>query len=163
MMNVSFNEDTLFVTVSNLAPPSVTLGSTPMAVTVAAQGLQGAKGDPGADGAPGVSLPIVFARRGVCEVLDGRLRYRMPFAATLTGYSAAMGAGTPPLGAALIADINLNGIAIATLTVPDGAEEVAEVALNEAVSVGDFLTVDITQVGSTEPGSDLSIFITYEV
>jgi hypothetical protein len=96
-------------------------------------------------------------------MLEGGLNYRFPFPARLIGYSAAMGFGTPPLGADIIVDFLINNVVVGTLVVPDGDEDVPEVPMNIAVVTGDHLTVDITQVGSLDAGEDLSIFIRYEV
>lgn len=156
-MSVSFNEDTLFIVIPERVVPSITVESNPASITIAAQGQQGATGP------VGPALPIVFARKGTCEPLEGRLKYRMPWNATLTYYSAAMGEGTPPVGSDLVANIQVNGNSVATLTVPDGDVDVPRVALNHSVLMGDYLTVDIVSVGSTEPGDDLSIFIEFEV
>lgn len=123
----------------------------------------GDKGDVGQQGPVGPGFPIVLYRRGVVPVVEGRMRYRFPVASNLTGISAVMGEGTPPIGADIVVDIKVNGIVVYTLTIPDGAEDVPEVPLNLLVAVGDCLTVSITQVGSTSPGEDLSIFIRYEV
>ena len=159
-MSVSFNEDTLFITIPERVAPSITIQSNPATITIAAVGKQGGTG---LRGPTGPSLPIVFARRGTCEVAQGRLKYRMPWDATLTYYSAAMGEGTPPMGRDLLADLQVNGITVATITVPDGEVDVPRVVLDLSVEMGDYLTVDQTQVGSSDPGEDLSIFIEFEV
>lgn len=123
----------------------------------------GPKGDTGSQGPAGPSLPIVLYRRGVLSVVDGRMKYRYPFAATLVGISAAMGVGTPPVGSPITVDLLVNGVVAYTLTIPDGAEDVPEVAVSIPIAVGDFLTANITSVGSTSPGEDMTIIIRYEV
>ena len=124
-----------------------------------ARGLQGVKGDTG----PG--LPIMWAKKGPVTLVpnDDSLRYRMPVDATLLGVSATMGKFPPPLGSGIVFHIWVENTIIQTVTVPDGAVDVAEIALNVPVEIGDHISVSISQVGSTEPGESLSIFIRYEI
>lgn len=123
----------------------------------------GSKGDPGIQGPMGPGLPITFSRRGTATVSDGRMKYRFPFDCTIVGCSAAMGVGTPPTGSDLTYDIKVNGSVVVSMVIPDGSEDAPEVPLAIPVLVGDYATVNITQVGSVDPGDDLSIFIRYEV
>lgn len=112
-------------------------------------------------GPSGPSLPITFVRRGPVLVMPEGLRYRFPFPARLIGYSATMGKDTPPVGSPITMDILLNNLVIATVVIPDGAVDLAEVPLTTSVAVGDHVGVAITSVGSTSPGSDLSLLIRY--
>ena len=115
-------------------------------------------------GPVGPTLPLVWNRQGPCLVLPGKMTYRFPFAATLSGISAACGLDTPPIGGDLKADIKVNGHAVFTVVIPDGESEQAEAIVDIPVFIGDRVTVDITDVGAlTTPGSDLSIFIRYEI
>jgi hypothetical protein len=157
MTTVTFSQDVLRVSVPATDPLRVTVANRPMVVSISPRGLQGIPGP------AGPTLPIVFGRRGMVPMLEGGLNYRFPFAARLIGYSAAMGFGTPPRGADIIVNFLLNNAIVATLTVPDGDEDVPEVPMSIVVATGDHLTVDIIQVGSTSSGEDLSIFIRYEV
>jgi len=138
-------------------PLRVTIAPRPMVVKVSPVGLQGGRGP------MGPTLPIVFGRRGPVPMLDGGLNYRFPFAARLIGYSAAMGFGTPPVGSAIIANVLVNNVIVDTITIPDGHEDLPEVPMDVQVAIGDHLTIDIIQVGSTTSGQDLSIFIRYEI
>ena len=155
-MSVHFEGDTLYVTVQPPAPNVVLVEPFIPRVTVAPGGLQGGTGP------MGPAAPIVFGRRGEVQLYDGGLKYRFAFNATLIGYSAAMGEGTPPVGSSLISQIKLNGVVLATVTIPDGADDFPEVPISVPVVAGDYLTVAVTQLGSTDPGHDLSIFIRYE-
>jgi len=107
-------------------------------------------------------LPIVFNRDGPAQVKVGVNKYAFAFEATLTAYHATMGVGLPPVGSDLTADILVNGSVVATLTMPDGDEWLPPVPLNIPVSEGDYITVDITAVGSTSAGSNLTIYIQYQ-
>lgn len=95
----------------------------------------------------------------------GTLRFRFPFPANLQAVSAAV--NTAPSGADIVLDVNLNGVSITTGTPPtilDGAFDtgVSEFAFDvQNVVAGDYLQVDIDQVGSIVPGSDLTVFIRY--
>jgi len=116
----------------------------------------------GERGPAGPSLPIVFFRPGEAMVVAGRARYRFPFNATLIGCSAALARG--PEGDDLTFEVILGGggVPLYSMTVLEGAEEVAEDTSRRQVLVGDFITVSVTGVGSTFGGEDLSIFIRYE-
>src|SRR5258705_8480437 len=87
----------------------------------------------------------------------GKLRFRFPFDATLEGVSAAV--DTAPTGANIILDVNKNGVSIfpistkptitATTFDTGGSEDVPDTT---GILSGDYLQVDIDQVGSTIPG-----------
>ena len=74
--------------------------------------------------------------------------------------------GTAPTGAEIIIDVNKNGTTLfttqsarTTVVAGDydsGAEDVPDVV---AVAAGQYLTVDIDQVGSSVAGSDLTVLI----
>ena len=66
---------------------------------------------------------------------------------------------TPPTGAAVILQINRNGAAYATVQIPDGAT-ISNVQGGfglPALRAGDLLFLSITAVGTTVPGSDLTL------
>ena len=75
--------------------------------------------------------------------------------------------GTAPVGASVIADVNLNGTTVFTTqanrpTIVAGAfTDLAEAADGwpTGTTVGMYLTVDIDQIGSTTAGSDLNVVI----
>lgn len=107
-----------------------------------------------------------FSRSGVLTVVGGAGRFRFPFAATLLGATAAV--NTAPTGASLILDVNKNGttvystqgnrptiIASAFATAAETTPDVT------AMAIGDYLTVDVDQIGSTIAGSDVTVFIRY--
>jgi hypothetical protein len=67
---------------------------------------------------------------------------------------------TAPVGADLKIRLNQNGISLGTATITDG-ELIGSLSLDEACNAGDLLTIDVTQIGSTTAGSNLSAFATY--
>ncbi len=113
---------------------------------------------------------ITFAQSSTLSTLVGSIRYRFPFAATILGVTTAV--NTAPTGASIICDVNKNGttvfttqgnrptIAVSTNASHSGTSE----AIPDVTSIaaGDYLTVDIDQVGSTVAGSDLTVFIRYK-
>ncbi len=114
------------------------------------------------------SQEVTFSRTGALSApIAGALRWYPGRAVTITAVRASV--GSAPTGASVIVDVNKNGVtifstqsnrpAIAAGTVTDLAD-----AINvPAVGAGEYLTVDIDQVGSSTPGSDLSVTILYTV
>jgi hypothetical protein len=107
-----------------------------------------------------------FSRSGTLSVVTGQGRFRFPFAATILGATAAV--GTAPTGASLIADVSKNGTTIFTTqanrpTIAAGANATTTEPAPDVTTIaaGDYLTVDIDQVGSTVAGADLTVFIRY--
>jgi hypothetical protein len=77
--------------------------------------------------------------------------------------------GTPPTGTSLIVDVNKNGTTIFTTQANrptiavSGSTSGAVTNMNIAtLSAGDYLTVDVDQIGSTVPGADLTVTVTLE-
>lgn len=119
-----------------------------------------------ATGQRGESM-ITYGKAGSLTVTTGKIRYRFPFAATIVGVSLAV--GTAPTGSSIIVDVNKNGTTIFTTqanrpTILAGAFNTAAEVTNmniTSVAAGDYITMDIDQVGSTISGADLSAFIRY--
>lgn len=123
-------------------------------------------GSSGPQGPIGQSV-IPYAKTGTLAVTTGTLRFRMPFAATIIGVSASV--GTAPTGSSIIVDVNKNGTTIFTTqanrpAIAISAFEAAEVTnMNiTSLAIGDYITVDIDQIGSTIAGSDLTVFVRYQ-
>lgn len=96
----------------------------------------------------------------------GTLRFRFPFTATLVGVSASV--NTAPTDANIIVDVNKNGSTIFTIsTKPTIIAGAFDTGVSEfvpditAVVSGDYLQVDVDQVGATAPGSNLMVFVRY--
>jgi hypothetical protein len=127
--------------------------------------LAGVRGLNGSPGSKGESM-ITFSSTGSLSVTTGTIRYLFPFAATILGVSAAI--NTAPTGSSVLVDVNKNGTTVFTTQAnrpeiaasanSSGTESVPDVT---SISSGDFLQVDIDQVGSTVAGSDLTVFIRY--
>lgn len=66
---------------------------------------------------------------------------------------------TAPTGAALIAVLRRTSVVISTVNIAAGTFA-AGLSVNQNVSAGDILTIDISQVGSTVAGANLSAFAT---
>ena len=107
-----------------------------------------------------------FAKTGTLAVGAGTGRFRFPWAATILGVTAAV--NTAPTGASLIADVNKNGTTIfttqsnrPTITATTNATTSEPTPGVTAIVAGDYLTVDIDQIGSTVAGADLTVFVRY--
>ena len=113
-----------------------------------------------------------FAKEGGLVVEAGAGRFRFPFAATVIDVSAAV--DTSPTGASVIVDIDKATVAApatwATIfTTQTNRPEIAVSTHTSALetpdvtsfAAGDYMRVNVDQIGSTEPGADLSVFVTY--
>lgn len=156
--------------------------------TATAQGLQGGGGGstavaqglrsvlrqfetiptPKAQAASFIALPTagtfsVFSLPGQAFVEVGRLRLQFAQAVTIIGVLVAC--NVAPTGASIIVDINKNATTVFPAqagrpTIAASANASAEVAPQvSAVAAGEYLTVDIDQVGSTIPGGDLTVMV----
>ena len=106
-----------------------------------------------------------FSFSGPLVVTTGSTRFLFPIAVTIIGVSAS--ASTAPTGASVIVDVNKNGTTIYTTQANRPAIAASAFSASEttpdvtAMAVGDYLTVDVDQVGSTIAGSDLNVVIRY--
>jgi hypothetical protein len=109
----------------------------------------------------GVAAPSyeTFARSGPLLVVNGKGRFTFPVAGTIVGWSASV--STPPTGSGLNLRLNRNGSSLDTGTIAAAAFNLAQRPLTQAVAAGDHVTVDITAVGSTTPGQDLSVVLAW--
>lgn len=110
---------------------------------------------------------IVFADESAeLATGTGNSRFYLPFNVTIT--SVEISAGTAPTGAALTVDVNVDGTTIFT-TQSNRPSIAATNNHDEATTVqdadhndGQYITVDIDNVGSTIPGGYLVVVIRYE-
>ena len=93
-------------------------------------------------------------------VMNGTARWYAPRALTIQSMTAYV--QTAPTGASLNLRVNKNGSSIATPSVSAGATSGSLTGLTSTMNAGDYLTVDITQVGSSVAGSNLSLVIVYK-
>ncbi len=116
-------------------------------------------------GGAGMAL---FGQAGALVTQVGVARFLFPFNATLIGAVAAV--ATAPTGATILVDVNLNGTTIfstqgnrPTIAVATSATTTQPTPNTTSVSTGDYLTIDVDQVGSTIAGSDLTVQVLYRV
>ena len=150
---------TVNYTNTRITPPATQV------VNITVSGEKGPQGPGGIQGLRGESI-IPYSISGTLTTRTGKSRYRFPFNATINGISAIV--DTPSNGLPILVDVNLDGASLFTnpsdrLTVPSGNNTVAEISPTRTSSVltGQYLTVDIDQVGSVFAGSDLTVFIRY--
>ena len=161
------------VTDATLDTSSATRVPTDLSVTdakvAAAAAIAQSKIDGLVDGLVNVAP---FAKEGELAVVDGAGRYRFPFAVTVIDVTAAV--NTAPTGASVLVDVDKATVAApstwATIfTTQTNRPEVAVSAFTSGVetpdvtsfAAGDFMRVNVDQIGSTVAGSDLSVFVTY--
>jgi hypothetical protein len=113
--------------------------------------------------AAAASLNAIWSKQGTLVVGTGVLRIYNDTGKTLTFVKVRISVGTAPTGATIIVDVNKNGTTIFTT---QGGRPVIAISGNTGTSTamdvttladGDYLTVDIDQIGSTIAGSDLTI------
>jgi hypothetical protein len=110
-------------------------------------------------------LQATFGVAGTLATLTGQARYYMASAQTILGTIASV--GTAPTGASIIIDVFKNGTTVYTggtnrPTISASGFVSATTIVAPAVTalaIGDYLTVVISQVGSSIPGSDLTVTV----
>lgn len=111
-----------------------------------------------------------FSKQGVLSVGAGTLRLPVEGNYTITGVRLMV--GTAPTSQALLVDVNKNGTTIYTTqanrpTIAAGANTGGPGATPDVTSLvaGDYLTIDIDQVGISVAGSDLvvSVIVTHAI
>jgi hypothetical protein len=95
-------------------------------------------------------------------VKAGTSRYYLEEARTVVKVRASV--GTAPTGAAILVDVNKNGTTIFTTqanrpSIAISGNTATGTPQVTALAAGDYLTVDVDQVGSTVAGSDLTVQI----
>lgn len=155
VVRVSGDDTTTVVATGTIGPPG------PPGAT-GSQGVQGEPGDTGATGPRGVGQ-AVFGMDGDVVVAVGSARWRVVGAQTVLGVVATV--NDAPTGAAIIVDVNKNGTTLFTTqanrpTIADGTNDSGvEVPDITALADGDYITIDVDQIGSTFVGSDLTVQI----
>lgn len=106
---------------------------------------------------------LVFSTGQALAPMTGEGTFYAPFNYSLGEIRASV--GTAPSGADIILDVKVNGTSIYSdpsqrPTIPNGGTTgVGGTATITALVPGDVLSIDIDQVGSTTPGSDLTVQI----
>jgi hypothetical protein len=105
-----------------------------------------------------------FSQGGTLTVKTGTLRYPVKGGTFQVQTIAAM-VGTAPTGASVIVDVNKNG---STIYGTQGNRPTIAASANSAtvgahtattVTDGDYITIDIDQIGSTVAGADLVVVV----
>lgn len=106
-----------------------------------------------------------FSRSGTLAVSTGVSRIYAPGGLTWTISEVRASVNTVPTGASILVDVNKNGTTIfttqtnrPTIAVSTNTD-LADLIQVNSITSGDYLTVDIDQVGSTAPGADLCVQI----
>jgi hypothetical protein len=102
---------------------------------------------------------INLEQGGDLTVLEGTKRWYTPKEATISKIIARV--STAPVGSAINITVNKNGSSGATLVIVDGGTKVANNSPNITLVEDDYLTVDVTQIGSGTAGSDLIVTFIY--
>jgi|TARA_R110002153_G_scaffold43969_1_gene124054 hypothetical protein len=100
-----------------------------------------------------------LVQTGALTVTTGTKRWYAPKAVTISRIVARV--NTAPAGAAINITVNKNGSSGATLVIADGGTKIINSSPSITLAEDDYLTVDITQIGSGTAGSDLTVTFTY--
>lgn len=116
--------------------------------------------------APNLSVIPAFGQVGSLATSTGGARWYNDTGQALTIRSVRASVGTAPDGGDIVVDVNVNGVSIfsspaAQPTIPDGGNTSGPVVpAVTTVPSGGYITVDIDQVGSVDPGADLTVQVT---
>ncbi len=109
----------------------------------------------------------IFTMEGNVSVVDNPLRIYNASGGTRTISKVFLAVNTAPTGAAIIVDIHKNGTTIFT-TQSNRPQIAADANTGYTTTIevstwadGAYLTMHIDQIGSTTPGSDLTVIILY--
>jgi hypothetical protein len=104
---------------------------------------------------------------GALSVATGAVRIYNQFGADKTISKVFIAVNTAPTGASLIVDVHKNGTTIFTnqanrpaITASNNTGTTTTIDVATFAS-GDYLTIDIDQIGSTVAGSDLTVHVVY--
>lgn len=144
--------------------PAGATGPAGPAGPAGANGIDGATGPTGPAGTAGVDgvnglayLPAAFSMYGGLFVVTGTQRFYNDTGITLTFIKARLTVGTAPTGSDLIGVFKKNGTTVATVTITAGTNTGTSTTFSPTtIADGEYLTLDLTQVGSTVAGSDLT-------
>jgi len=109
---------------------------------------------------------VTFVKSGNLATGTGTFRFYAQYALTLKEMEISV--ATAPTGAAILADLNKNGTTVFSTqsnrpTVAVSGNVGTTTTFNTTtLADGDYLTVDIDQVGSTVTGADLVVVIRYD-
>lgn len=150
---------TRIIATGTIGPPGPAgpTGATGAAGADGADGPIGPPGSAGVAGTRGIGGPI-FTMEGILVTRIGKLKWRNVGNSTIQ--EIVLVVGTAPTGSNLVLDINKNGVSLfptGNPTITAGQTFSLVVPSNQDLVDGDEITVDIDSVGSTIPGSDLTV------
>lgn len=100
-----------------------------------------------------------YRYQGTLAINTGDTRLYLQDSYILKGIHAYV--DTAPTGSSVITDVKKNGSSLQTITVAAGATTASNTSLSHTFVSGDYLTVDITQVGSSTAGTNLYMVFTF--
>ena len=107
----------------------------------------------------GVALEKQYTQIGALTVGDVGVRWYP--ATNITINSAIARIVTAPSGSSITLSIKVNGTGVQTLTINSGATDSSLVTTPINVNYGQYVTIEVTQVGSSIAGSDLNVTLKY--
>jgi len=109
-----------------------------------------------------IDQTITLSQPLALVLLTGTARFYPPNNITLLSIRLAV--GIAPVGSNVDVEIVKNGVLLQSLSIPDGANVSAQFfpPLPLLVNQTDYLTVNVTKVGSTTAGSDLTVIFEYQ-
>lgn len=109
------------------------------------------------------AVTLAFSKAGTLTTGTGTFRLYSPGGVTWTIAEVRASVGTAPTGATLIVDVNKGGTTIFTTqsnrpTIAiSGNTDLADAIEVSSLASGEYLTVDVDQIGSTIAGADLTV------
>lgn len=152
-VNIERRETVIRTTAGALTNVSI----VPRSTTITLSNEKGPQGPQGPTGNTG--LTPMFSRQGNLYAMEGRGRLYVERSGTVSNIRASV--GTAPVGSAVVVDVLKNGSEVAILTIAAGSYTTVYTT-PIAVSSGDYFTVNISSVGSTTPGADLTVAVTID-
>jgi hypothetical protein len=104
-------------------------------------------------------LFVTLRQSGELSVITGLKRWYAPKNINISKLVARV--DTAPTGASINITIKKNGSSAATLVIFDGGTKIINSSPSITMVDDDYITVDITQIGSSTTGSNLTITFTY--
>lgn len=108
---------------------------------------------------------LTFTVSGTLVVGTGQARWYAPRAITLVNVQVSV--GTAPTGASAIFDVNKNGTTVFTTQAnrptiaASGFTDLSSVPAVTAVAAGDYITIDVDQIGSSVAGANAVVQVEY--
>ncbi|MBF0214595.1 MAG: hypothetical protein HQM00_13705, partial [Magnetococcales bacterium] len=101
---------------------------------------------------------VIVSTDGPLQVMTGIARWYPPQAVAFGSMEAWV--GTAPVGGQVQFTLRKNGISTATGSIAAGSQRMVATPITLALTPLDWLTMDVTQVGSSVAGSDLTVRLT---